>query len=101
MKVLAVLTILALVGCATPKTMTPTGGSKADGIVNLSYSYTLFEQPQVDMEAARVSAVQRCEAWGYKNAEAFGGQTSECNARNGYGNCINTTVTVPFQCLDK
>ncbi len=35
--------ILVLAGCATQKIMVPTGGSRADGTVNLSYEYGMFE----------------------------------------------------------
>ena len=60
-------------GCATTKELVPIGGSRADGTVQLAYDYLNYERPTVDAEAARVSARQRCQAWGYKDAETTTG----------------------------
>lgn len=91
-----------LAGCATAAVKTPqaTGGSKADGTVDLSYSFTWLEKPVVDWTTAQESAISRCQAWGYKKADAFGGHKTACQAFDGYGNCISTVVTVTYQCLD-
>jgi hypothetical protein len=94
-----VLVSLVLVSCATTKQLAATGGSKADGVVEMSYQYGMFEQPEVEWSGARQTAAERCEAWGYERAERFGGQVETCNAYNGYGNCINATVTISYQCI--
>lgn len=91
---------LVLVGCATHKVMQATGGSKSDGTVDLSFNYGMFEKPEVDWQSALTTAQKRCAAWGYKNAESFGGQKNSCQAYNGYGNCVNMAVTVTYQCTD-
>lgn len=90
--------VLILAGCATPKVMQATGGSRADGTVDMSYEYGLFQKPVVNMAAAETTATQRCKAWGYTAAEPFGGQLKHCNAYNGYGNCVDVLVTVKYQC---
>lgn len=90
--------VLALAGCATPMDMQATGGSRSDGTVELSYEYGLFQRPVVDMARAEVTATQRCQAWGYRAAEPFGGQINHCNQYNGYGNCLDMFVTVKYQC---
>lgn len=92
--------VLALVlsGCATQKTWFATGGSKSDATVKLSYEYGLFEKPVVDYQQAAALANQKCTVWGYSGAEAFGGRMQTCNAHNGYGNCVDWTVTAEFQC---
>lgn len=87
-----------LSACATDKSLVPTGGSKADGTVDLSYEFGMFEKPVVDMAAAQNAAKQRCAAWGYTEAEAFGGEKRQCQAFDGYGNCIRWFVTVTYQC---
>ena len=89
---------LVLVACATQKTLEATGGSKADGVVELSYEYGMFEQPNVDLQAGVETARARCAAWGYQNAEPFGGQKKSCNASDAYGSCIHWFVTVSYQC---
>ena len=96
---LALLGAFALVaGCATEKVLIPTGGSRADGTVKLSYEYTMFEVPHVDMTQATTAAAQRCAAWGYSGSEPFGGQENHCEQSDVYGSCIRTMVTVEFQC---
>lgn len=96
----SIILVLILTGCATEKIMRATGGSKADGTVNLSYEHGLFEKPKIDYELARQTALKRCVAWGYKNANAFDAGVADCVARNAYGNCIRQRVTVSYQCVD-
>lgn len=90
-----------LVGCAVQKELVPTGGSKADGIVELSYSYRRFESPQIDFEQGARAAKKRCEKWGYKDAERFGGQKRVCSERDGAYSCAEHFVTIEYQCIDK
>jgi hypothetical protein len=85
-------------GCATVKVPQATGGSRSDGVVDLSYEYGMFEKPQVDWGQAASVARERCAAWGYTDAQPFGGAKSECQAFNGYGNCVRQLVTVSYQC---
>ena len=94
-----VLTAGLLASCAVQKTMVPTGGSRSDGTVELSYEYGMFEKPVIDPVAAINSAAQRCRAWGYSDAEAFGGQIQRCQGTDGYGNCARWLVTTQFQCI--
>jgi len=102
MKYLSMLTamvlMLFLVGCATVEVPQATGGSRADGVVRLSYQYGLFQKPRVQWGRAHATAKARCEAWGYSDAQRFGGEVKHCEARNGYGNCTEVLVTVPYQC---
>ncbi|MDO9520617.1 MAG: YecR family lipoprotein [Pseudohongiella sp.] len=74
--------------------MQATGGSRADGTVALSYSYTMFQTPVVDWTQATQTAIARCKAWDYSDAEAFGGSTSQCADPQ----CNTTIVTATFQC---
>lgn len=95
---ISVLLLSAVVlGCAAQKTLIPTGGSRADGTVKLSYQFSSFEVPEVNMAAGLVTAKQRCGAWGYTGAEPFGGQTKICVASS-MGSCNMFQVTVEYQC---
>ena len=97
---LALLFVLTtLTGCASVKTLQATGGSRADGVVELSYGYGMFENPQVQWDQGLVTATQKCKAWGYQSAEAFGGTTSECQAYDSYGGCVRWRVIVKYQCI--
>ncbi len=90
---------VVLTACATQETLVPTGGSRSDGTIQLSYEYGLFQVPQVNMGQAAQTAADRCAAWGYSGAQPFGGQINRCEQFNAYGNCVQTLVTVSFQCV--
>ena len=95
---LSFVTAIVFTGCAVVKVPQATGGSKSDGVIEMSFDYGLFEKPQVDWNQALVTAKHRCEAWGYQEAEAFGGATNKCEAYNAYGNCVHVLVTMKYQC---
>jgi hypothetical protein len=94
---LAVVSLLS--ACAVQKTMVPTGGSRADGTVEMSYEIGEFEQAKLDMTQAARDAARRCQAWGYSDAEPFGGQKSQCQQQGGFGGCARTFVSMQFQCV--
>lgn len=94
---LTALILVNIPGCSVQKQLVPTGGSRSDGIVKMSFEYGLFEAPQVNAQQGSSAAKQRCLAWGYKDAEPFGGSTRSCTnfGRNG---CTRWLVTVEYQC---
>jgi hypothetical protein len=97
-KIIAIFAACALLSaCATAETMQAIGGSRSDGVVKLAFAYGAFEKPIVDPAAAHETAKARCLAWGYKDAEAFGGVTRQCLFSNQYG-CMRVQVTVEYQC---
>jgi len=102
MRHLAFIFIVAfgISGCATPKNYTATGGSRSDGVVKLSYEYGTFEVPQVNPQQGIDLAKERCSAWGYSAAEAFGGTTKVCN-RPGSSGCDGWLVTSEYQCTGR
>jgi len=95
---LPLLVVVALVACSVKKDLVPTGGSRADGVVRLSYSYGVFQTPVVDPQQGVAAATSRCKAWGYDGAEPFGGNRTECTQYSG-GSCGVMTVTTEYQCL--
>jgi YecR-like lipoprotein len=95
---LLVLTATVFVtGCAVEKKLIPTGGSRADGTVKLSFEYGAFEVPKLDTTQAMTQAQQRCAAWGYSGADPFGGGIKRCTFGNAYG-CNRWLVTYEYQC---
>ncbi|NHC07011.1 YecR family lipoprotein [Azonexus fungiphilus] len=88
---------LLATGCASQKQLVPTSGSRADGIVKLSFDYGPFEKPQVNLAQGKAAAKQRCAAWGYTDAEAFGGGTKQCISPSSSG-CKRMQVTYEYQC---
>ena len=86
-----------LVACATNKEWTATSGSKSDGVVRLSYELGELETPILNEKQAIELAAKRCQSWGYKSAEAFGGTTRQCVTRGSLG-CANMRITKEYQC---
>ncbi len=102
-KILLLACMLTVTACAKPvqKVMQPSGGSKADGIIELSYQYdTIFESPQVDSELSIKTAQERCKLWGFKSSEPFANITFKCLSMANNGTCYLQQVTQKFQCLD-
>lgn len=93
--------VAALSGCATVKTLQPTGGSRADGTVELSYAFGMLEVPQVQWAQGDADAATRCAAWGYSGAERFGGEKRHCQQSDLYGNCTSVMVTITYQCTGR
>jgi len=90
--------VLATVACSTNKQLVATGGSRADGTVNLSYELGAFENPKLNMEQGLATAGERCRAWGYSSAEPFGGEQRQCQVANQYG-CMRWFISLTYQCL--
>ena len=99
-RVLIGLVAIVIAGCARPTniTLVPTGGSRADGTVTLSYEYGGNEKPIIDAAQGAAAARDRCKAWGYSDAQPFGGESRQCQAPSQYG-CMRWFVSVPYQCL--
>ena len=91
--------ISLILGSAARKTWSATGGSRSDGTINLSYEVSPFETAQVSESQGLELATQRCRAWGYSGAEAFGGITTTCNRPGGMGGCSGWLVSKQYQCL--
>jgi hypothetical protein len=89
----------AFTGCAVQKVASPIGGSRSDGTVRMGYTVGLFEKPVVDWNQAARTAAQRCAAWGYSDAQAFGSTTSRCIGTDYNGACNMWQVEAEFQCM--
>lgn len=96
-KIIVLIPIITITGCATNIRPSATGGSKADGTVTMSYQYGGFQKPVIDWNQAAIDAANRCASWGYTGAEPFGGSTSQCVFNNGYG-CNRWQVNMQYQC---
>jgi hypothetical protein len=89
--------LLSLGGCATTQGWGVSGGDREQGVVRLSYEYPEFHQPAVSDEQALKLAVNRCNGWGYEDAEPIAGQLRQCSNKSG-SNCDLWTVTREYQC---
>lgn len=92
------LPLILTAACEVQKTPVPTGGSRSDASVDMSYEVLPLEKPVVDWASAESSATKRCNAWGYSKADPFEGVRTQCQAADMYGNCNRATVTKTYQC---
>jgi len=94
--ILFVIASLCITGCKlhTTKDWIPSGGSRSEALVELSYDYGIFESPIADSEQGLELAQSSCSAWGYLHAEPFGDATSECINEN----CTRVRVTSRYWC---
>ena len=107
----AIICAAVLTSCSqTAVTRVPvaTAGSKADGTIQLAYERKATETVTVDWAVAEQNALERCQSWGYSQAEAFAGETTQCVEMgaglwvNGAvpGACAKEMVYKHYQCLD-
>jgi len=90
--------VACLAGCTVARDWTATGGSRADGTVELSYQYGMFQVPRENETQGVDLATLTCSGWGYSGAQPFGGEIKQCGAQNSSG-CISWLVTRKYQCL--
>jgi len=91
--------LLSLGGCATTREQQwgVSGGDREHGVVRVSYEYPEFHQPMVSDEQALQIAVNRCNGWGFEDAQLIAGQLRQCSNKSG-SNCDQWTVTREYQC---
>ena len=68
---IALLSILAASGCSVNKPFYATGGSRADGTVDMAYDTAYLVTPVVNYAQAKNIAVQKCRVWGYQDANVI------------------------------
>lgn len=94
---LSLVVVASVAACAKPNTFA-TGGSRADATVVVSHGPTGNGIPPQELANMTKIAAEKCQAWGYRSAEAFGGYTSHCTAPSAYG-CLAYRHDASFQCL--
>lgn len=96
-KLLWLILPTVLSACATQKEWAAIGGSRADGVVVMSYSHGNMEIPTVVEDQAVTMALASCKSWGYSGAKPFGGETKRCTAPT-FGGCNYWQVERQYQC---
>ena len=108
--VLVLSCLIGPAGCGSHKVhkdWVALGGSGAT--VKLAYEYHHSEIPTTYEPQAANLAKKYCNGWGYTDAEAFGGVTSDCIARDpgllgtgalGVG-CVQYRVTKEYNCVGR
>lgn len=98
---LALLAVLALLaGCAARPGIKPVQGgvSRADGIVTMVSTGTIYNPVSPDWRPAQEAASRRCRGWGYDGTSHFAGWQEACRAYDLHGRCTGTTVTRFYSC---
>jgi hypothetical protein len=86
-----------LLGCTTYKMWTEVSADRDLGLVQLSYDYRKWENPQVDERAGIQMARERCRDWGYRDASR---KSEDRQCKDGTpSSCSKWTVTREYQCL--
>jgi hypothetical protein len=89
--------LLNLAGCATSKQWSVSGGDREAGLVRISYEYPEFKEPALSDKQAAEIAANRCDLWGFDDAEPIAGQIRQCSNMDD-GNCDLWRVTREYQC---
>lgn len=89
---------LAVTGCTTYKLWTETDADERAGMVQLSYEYRRFENPQVDERAAIETAKERCAGWGYGSNALRDGEENSC-LDGTKSDCSKWRVTRTYRCV--
>lgn len=97
-----------LAACAAPvqtvhKDWIAHDGSRADGTVTLVLTWDpATEDPRGSKKQARAAAADKCRAWGYADAEAFGSISARC-IRSHFTElgaiCLEMRAEMNFQCI--
>ena len=97
-RLLALVAITAaFAGCTSSRQWTESQGNREMGVVRVSYEFPEFQEPVVSDEQASRLALNRCELWGYDQAEPIAGQLRQCSNMDN-GDCDLWKVTREFQC---
>lgn len=87
-------------GCVTAYvTPVATGGSKSDGIIEMSYERDSMIATEVDRAGAMMRAKDRCVSWGYDDVEPFDAGMEKCISVSS-GICSRYRVTTQYQCFN-
>jgi len=84
-------------GCTTYKLWSESAADSELGIVQLSYEYGKFENPQVDERAGVNMARERCAEWGFPDAQRKG-EDRQC-VNGVQTDCSRWKVLREYQCL--
>lgn len=85
-------------GCAVVKTPSISGINQEEGKIKMTYSYGLFQKPDVKWDDALISANTQCKQWGYQDAQQSVGPQTRCIQEDQKGNCISWQVDSIYDC---
>ena len=84
---------LVIVSACTSLVPSALDGSRSDGTITVGVG-NVSVLDDVDWSGAQAIAVERCQAWGYSGAVAFGGVRQICGSRD----CYTARIERKYQC---
>ena len=103
-KVIFIISLLIISACTVIKTPAISQTNKDDGKVQTSYTYGLFESPNLQLDVTKNSVNAQCKNWGYQDAKHTVGPEKECISKDKYGHidpeaqCISWQVSDLYEC---
>ena len=100
MRVVLLVCFGLLSACTARPGVKPVAGgmSRADGIVTMVSTGTIYNPVSPDWRPAQAAATQRCHGWGYEGFSSFAGWQEACRAYDLYGRCTGSRVTRFYSC---
>jgi hypothetical protein len=92
-----VLLALTVAGCTTYKLWSESDADERTGMIQLSYEYRRFENPQVDERGGIEMAKERCIGWGFTGARREGEENTCVDGTK--GDCAKWRVTREYRCV--
>jgi len=89
--------VLLLAGCGITRKAEVSSVDVTSGIVRLDYGQPIFQTSHDDAYITSGTATRECQAMGYSTATAYGQPVETCSVISG-SLCLNSTLTVQYQC---
>ncbi|MGK9175480.1 YecR-like lipofamily protein [Yokenella regensburgei] len=96
-KLVVAAALLLLTGCTITKEPKVSSVDTTSGIVRLNFSEAMMQSARYDSYTTQGTANKQCQQMGYATAVAYGQPVSTCSVYSG-SVCMNTTVTLQYQC---
>ena len=99
-RAVVVICIAGLLGACASPVVKPhdAGGNRADGIVTMSSTGSIFAPTPPEWGAAEAEVARECRGWGYRGGHSFSGDRKKCLAYDRAGRCVRTQVRRFYQC---
>ena len=97
----SVCLLVLVAGCSASRpiaTPTAVGGNRADGIVALSSTTSIYRPGYVDQLQATEKAEKSCRAWGFRERPELSGTRESCILFDRWGRCERTRVDAYYDC---
>ncbi|WP_297977151.1 YecR family lipoprotein [uncultured Amaricoccus sp.] len=101
MRPVLILLLLAACGGTPPGVKpVPAGHSRADGIVTMASTGTIYNPVSADWREAEARASRQCRGWGHPGGSRFSGWQEACRVYDLHGRCTGATTTRFYSCTD-